>query len=208
MEQIKKAIKRNQWRFYTKINARLEVEARFVMKGIENMLASQKEKRSSGNKETIDAIIDQDTYLNGKKLDQALEKLNGTSVHENALLGELKMSCVSAIENLKSTDKEKLFFSLESVNFYKSKLAIEKFIEILWLSKNSEALKYAAVRLIHHFIQFCNAIDDFNQTHVEKGELVLIRTFRYELGKRLYELLSKQSQDYLQNKHQKNHIFL
>jgi hypothetical protein len=203
MQQIKKAIKRSQWRFYTKINARLEVEARFVMKGIENMLAVQKRKGFSRRKETIETIIDQDHYLNGKKFDLALEKLDSTPTHESALLGEVKKNCVTAITHLKSTDRDKRFFSLETINFYKSKLAIEKFVEILWLSKKPEALKFAAVRLIHHFIEFCNAIDDFNQTHVEKGELVLIRHFRDELGRRLYSIISKQSQEYLQNKHQK-----
>ena len=201
MEKIKQAVKRSQWRFYTKINARLEVEARFVMKSIENMLAVQKKKGASKNNQTISTIIDEDNHFNGKKFEKAFEKLNETSTHEDSLLTDFKKDCIETIEYLKTIDKENRFFSLETVNFFRSKLRIEKFIEILLLRKSTEPLKQAAYKLIHHFTQLCGAIDDFNQTHVEKRELVLIRSFREALGQKLYPLLSDQSQIDLQKKH-------
>jgi len=198
MEQIKKAVKRNQWRFYTKINYRLEVEARFVMKGIENMLVAQKKKGISANKLTVASIIDQDDHFNGKKVDKAFESLAATATDEDPLLTEVKRGYLDTIEYLKQLDKEKRFFALETVNFFKGKLSIGKFVELLLLRKSTETLKFAAYQLIHHFTQFSYIIDDFNQSHVEKRELVLIRNFREELARSLFQLFSDQWQIDLQ----------
>ena len=203
MKDIKQAVKRNQWRFYTKINARLSVEARFVMKSIENMLAAQKKKGVSKNRETIATIIDQDKYSTRKKLDQAWNKLVIT-IEDAAILADVKRSCSETIEGLRKRNKEDRFFSLETVDFYKGELSIARFIEMLQLGKTTNTLNYTAYRLIDDFTRYCRAIDDFNRTHADKEELALIRSFRYELGKRLYGLLSKQSQTDLQNQYGKS----